>query len=197
MAQGFGRKGVSGQGGTTPGFGRAPARAPTQPAGQASYSAPSHGSAADAYHAEDFEQSSDAYQAFLRAERLRKETQGDGGGLSDVAMAFGARAARTADVVGDDGSLRRGVAASPPRNIALAYVIWFFGGVLGAHRFYLNAFPSALLQLAVAMFFLFAVNVLEPTVFFPAGMVMIAWYWLDIALIPWLTRECNAKLAAG
>ena len=193
MASDFGRKDTGQQGTLTAGLVR---RAPHPAARPGSKPVPAD---YDPYEG-DLPKPSGALQAFIAGERQRREAEGDGGGLSDVAMAFGGRAARveTGSSGGIGGAISRRVASAPqPRSLGVAYLLWFFLGPVGAHRFYLRAFPTAFIQLGVTLFFIFAIGALEATVFFPAGLAVISGLLLDAILMPWLVRDCNAKIAAG
>jgi TM2 domain-containing membrane protein YozV len=63
------------------------------------------------------------------------------------------------------------------RKVAVAYLLWFFLGILGAHRFYLRRPGTALLQLLL--------NLL---------IIGIVWTVIDAFLIPGMVRDENAKL---
>jgi TM2 domain-containing membrane protein YozV len=73
-----------------------------------------------------------------------------------------------------------------------AYVLWFFLGQFGAHRFYLGEFASAVIQLMltilgwITVFFLFG--------WFFLGVL---WIWLvvDLFLIPGMVRSSQGTAA--
>ena len=60
------------------------------------------------------------------------------------------------------------------RSIAVAYILWFFLGVLGIHRFYCNRVLTGLLLLLTG------------------GLVGIGWL-VDLFLVPDLVRRANAE----
>lgn len=62
-------------------------------------------------------------------------------------------------------------------NVVLAYVFWFFLGIVSAHRFYLGRPGSAILQIL--------------TYFIAIGFV---WWVVDLFLIPRLVRDKQEKI---
>ena len=67
------------------------------------------------------------------------------------------------------------------RSEVVAFLLWFFFGILGAHRFYLKRIGSGVLML-----------VLTCTVF---GMVITGIWWIiDAFLIVGMTKEYNLNL---
>ncbi len=78
------------------------------------------------------------------------------------------------------------------RSAVVAYVLWFFLGHFGVHRFYLGRIGSGVCQLA-----LFLIG--GATVWFLIGLIPlgILWLWLflDIFLIPGMTRSEERRLA--
>lgn len=70
-------------------------------------------------------------EAFLASERTRKAEAGD-------------------DFSSEAGTLKSKPAGD--RSLALAYVLWFILGNLSAHRFYLGAYQSAVIQFFVGVF---------------------------------------------
>lgn len=78
----------------------------------------------------------------------------------------------------------------PPKSLALAYVLWFFFGGLGVHRFYLGRTGTGIAQLMMALIG----GVLT--------LILIGWFvlaaegiWLlvDLFLMPAIAREENAR----
>eukprot|EP01110_Echinostelium_bisporum_P001521 TRINITY_DN135_c0_g1_i1.p1 TRINITY_DN135_c0_g1~~TRINITY_DN135_c0_g1_i1.p1 ORF type:complete len:157 (+),score=44.04 TRINITY_DN135_c0_g1_i1:50-472(+) len=63
------------------------------------------------------------------------------------------------------------------KSVTTAYVLWFFLGFLGVHRFYLNRTGSGILYL------------------FTLGLFGIGWL-VDICLIPSMVEHCNRHEAA-
>ena len=115
-------------------------------------------------------------RAFLAAERARRAEQPEPS-LSEVAMATphggGAAYIRT---------------NRPDRSMILAYVLWYFGCAIAAHRFYLGATQSALIMLG-----LFVGGLFVMFLFPPLGLVLLGawglWSLADVALIPGLMRR--------
>eukprot|EP01111_Echinosteliopsis_oligospora_P010452 TRINITY_DN324_c0_g1_i1.p1 TRINITY_DN324_c0_g1~~TRINITY_DN324_c0_g1_i1.p1 ORF type:complete len:130 (+),score=25.53 TRINITY_DN324_c0_g1_i1:223-612(+) len=60
------------------------------------------------------------------------------------------------------------------KDIVVAYILWFFLGLLGIHRFYLGRTVSGIIYL------------------FTAGLFGIGWL-IDICLIPGMVQEENAR----
>ncbi len=69
-----------------------------------------------------------------------------------------------------------------PKNILVAYLLWFFLGQLGVHRFYLGRIGSGVAQLVLCVVGYFLLFV------FGIGLIFLIplWIWLivDIFLIP-------------
>lgn len=70
-----------------------------------------------------------------------------------------------------------------PKESWIAYVLWVLLAPFGAHRFYLNRTGSAIGQLVTSLTII-------------GLLVTIVWSIVDLFLIPGITREENAKLAA-
>ncbi|MEE4199328.1 TM2 domain-containing protein [Erythrobacter sp.] len=69
------------------------------------------------------------------------------------------------------------------KSTGLAYVLWFFFGWLGLHRFYAGATKSGAIQLVLALSVI-------------GWLVLIPWLLLDLFLIPGLVREKNMETIA-
>ena len=67
------------------------------------------------------------------------------------------------------------------KSAGIAYVLWFFLTVLGAHRFYLRRTASAVIMLLLSL------TVLGLAITIP-------WVVLDAFLIPGMTRKYNNEL---
>lgn len=67
------------------------------------------------------------------------------------------------------------------KSIPAAYVLWFFFGLLGAHRFYLGRSKTGLIMLLLSL----SVIGLLATVI---------WFVVDAFLIPGMTEERNDEL---
>ncbi len=114
-----------------------------------------------------------------------------------------AQPAQRAETGGSAGGAGLGISAPqaaahiprsrPERSMALAYVLWFFLGQLSAHRFYLGAGRSALIQLGLffcSLLIFFLVPVL-------GAVGLIAWaLWLlgDVFLISGLHRRYSQEV---
>jgi TM2 domain-containing membrane protein YozV len=79
------------------------------------------------------------------------------------------------------------------KSILLAYVLWFFLGVFGGHRFYSERIGSAIAQLVLAIFGFMTLWV------FGLGLLLLIplWIWvlIDAFLIPGWVQAYNNRLA--
>ncbi|KAA0910657.1 TM2 domain-containing protein [Pusillimonas sp. ANT_WB101] len=82
------------------------------------------------------------------------------------------------------------------RSITATYVLWFFFGWVGAHRFYAGYKLSGALMLALACFGWYRVIAVEGAGFL-ALIFLGIWVLIDAALIPSMVRTSNLKTAAG
>lgn len=71
------------------------------------------------------------------------------------------------------------------RNVLLAYILWFFLGQLGIHRFYTGRAGTAVMQILLGVIGWATTWILIGWVF-----LIILWIWLvvDIFLIPGMCR---------
>ena len=79
------------------------------------------------------------------------------------------------------------------KSAVVAYLLWFFLGMFGVHRFYLGKPGSgaAILIITLLSFILMFAAVGFVTIFIPA-----IWIFVDLFLIPGITRKYNNDLAA-
>lgn len=81
--------------------------------------------------------------------------------------------------------------ANESRSALIAYLLWFFFGMFGAHRFYLGRWVSGLLMLV-----LFGVG--SALAFILVGYIPLAlvglWWLIDALLIPGMIASDNAFL---
>ncbi len=77
------------------------------------------------------------------------------------------------------------------KSVLVAYLLWFFLGWLGIHRFYLGYVVSGLILLAC-----WAVGSLLSVIY--VGFVILAipaiWWVIDLFLIPGMARERNNQI---
>ena len=102
-----------------------------------------------------------------------------------------AQSARTEDRAFDDG-LPRSRAPVAEKSMGIAYLLWFFLGGLGAHRFYLGAHSSAMMQLILAPIgwsMLLARQPIGLLVVLLAGL----WILTDAFVIPGMVRKANER----
>jgi len=75
------------------------------------------------------------------------------------------------------------------KSSGVAYLLWFFLGGIGAHRFYLGRTGSGLLYLI-----LFVLTILTGGIM---GIVMGIWLLTDLFLIPGMVATHNARFGAS
>lgn len=77
------------------------------------------------------------------------------------------------------------------KSTGVAYLLWFFLGMLGVHRFYLGRTGSgvAILLLTLLSGLLMLVGVGFITMAIPA-----IWVLIDVFLIPWMAHTYNTNL---
>lgn len=78
--------------------------------------------------------------------------------------------------------------------VTVAYVLWFFFGAIGGHRFYLRRTGTA-----VTMLIIFLVSAVVSFLGFGAfGFAIVAvWALVDAFLIPGMTRDYNNRLISS
>lgn len=174
MSGGFGRKGV--------GVGSPVARSPVRPTNPAPRSAPAAAPTDDGLSPEA--------RAFIAAERARKPEDMRS---SDPMASVAASAMRLAPSK-----------AKPRRSMVVAYVLWWWGTPLAAHRFYLGAHRSALAMLGLfwgglaiaAMMSKQSTSWVGSYAVPPSGIMMVliwmVWALLDAFLIPGLMKQYRA-----
>lgn len=81
---------------------------------------------------------------------------------------------------------------SMKKSTATAYLLWWFLGIFGAHRFYLGKTGSAIAMLLITLFSFLSMIVFIG--FFTIFITMI-WWFVDLFLIPEMTRSYNVGLA--
>lgn len=80
------------------------------------------------------------------------------------------------------------------RSALVAYLLWFFLGSFGAHRFYAGRIASGVVQLIVTLLSMLLTFVLIGY----AGLFVIGlWVLLDALLIPGMIRDYNNRLIAS
>ena len=79
------------------------------------------------------------------------------------------------------------------KSVGIAYLLWFFFGMLGVHRFYLSQTGTglAILLLTLGSGLLMFVGIGLITIWIP-----IIWVFIDIFLIPGMARQFNTALAS-
>lgn len=79
------------------------------------------------------------------------------------------------------------------KSVGVAYALWFFFGMFGAHRFYLSqsGTAAAILVITVFSFFLMIVGIGFFTIW-----IAVVWVFVDLFLIPGMTQRYNTDLAS-
>lgn len=77
------------------------------------------------------------------------------------------------------------------KSMLVAYLLWWFLGMFGGHRFYMGKIGSglALLLISVFSFLLMAVLIGFVTIF-----ISFTWWLIDAFLIPGMVRDWNNRL---
>lgn len=78
------------------------------------------------------------------------------------------------------------------KSPVIAYLLWWFLGVFGGHRFYLGKTGSAVAMLVVS---LCAIPLMLVAIGFVMIFVTAIWALIDAFLIPGMVREHNMRLA--
>ena len=78
------------------------------------------------------------------------------------------------------------------KSVGVAYLLWFFVGYLGGHRFYAGKTGTAIFQLLLTIFG--ACTVMFGIGFFVLGIVGL-WILIDAFLIPGIVSSHNVSLA--
>jgi len=73
------------------------------------------------------------------------------------------------------------------KSVGAAYLLWFFLGGFGAHRFYLGQTGTAIAQLLLLL--------LGWIPLFAGWIILGIWLLVDLFLIPDIARNANMKLA--
>lgn len=79
------------------------------------------------------------------------------------------------------------------KSVVIAFLLWFFLGYLGAHRFYAGKPLSAIVQLVLSL--IGAALTFAGVGFVLLGVVGI-WLFIDIFLLPGLIRNHNVALVS-
>lgn len=79
------------------------------------------------------------------------------------------------------------------KQALIAYILWFFLGMLGGHRFYLGRISTALLMLVGTL----VSSLLTFVLIGFLGLFFISlWWFVDALLIPGMVERYNRDLAA-
>ncbi len=80
------------------------------------------------------------------------------------------------------------VSVSPPKSVAIAYLLWFFLGGFGIHRFYLRKPQTAVIMLILTVAgYILTFVVVGFLLLWAVGI----WWIVDAFLIPGMIREAN------
>lgn len=83
---------------------------------------------------------------------------------------------------------------SMKKSTTTAYLLWWFTGAFGGHRFYLGRTGTAVAMLLITVFSCMLMIVL---IGFVTVWVPIVWAIVDAFLIPGMVREYNLRLASA
>jgi TM2 domain-containing membrane protein YozV len=164
MSGGFGRKGIVAGVPVARSFGSAMGNSPR-------FAAPSTG---------PDDGLSPQARAFIAAERARGE-RNDGSSRVQV------RATAPMSAF-DSAAFLQPATARPTKSLVVAYVLWWFGGPIGAHRFYLGATKSGFAMLGL-LFGAGMMAVFAPIVAVSMIVGDLVWTFIDAFLIPGLRRR--------
>lgn len=78
------------------------------------------------------------------------------------------------------------------RSLVIAYLLWFFLGYFGVHRFYLGRVGSGIVMLLISLVSIPLAWILIGYLGF--GLIFL-WWLLDALLIPGMVTRYNARLA--
>ena len=78
------------------------------------------------------------------------------------------------------------------KSLGVTFLLWWFLGVFGAHRFYLGRTGSAMMML---LLFLFSLALTLVFVGFVGLLAVSVWWLVDAFLISGMVREHNVRLA--
>jgi TM2 domain-containing membrane protein YozV len=81
------------------------------------------------------------------------------------------------------------------KSVGIAYLLWFFFGGLGGHRFYMGRTPSAVILLISAIT-IHALGLYVTPFFYLLALVPFTWVMVDAFLIPSLVRQHNEDLVS-
>lgn len=90
------------------------------------------------------------------------------------------------------GRLMRFEAAK--KSVLVAYLLWFFLGFFGLHRFYLGHVVSGVIL--VLLWLIGSGLVFIPVVGWIAFAVPVLWWAIDALLIPGMARKANERIIA-
>ena len=79
-----------------------------------------------------------------------------------------------------DDAQRQMIFEANRKSVGVAYLLWLFLGMLGAHRFYAGSKKTGVMQLLLALSIV-------------GWVVLIPWLLVDLALIPGIVRDENMK----
>ena len=78
------------------------------------------------------------------------------------------------------------------KSTVVAYLLWWFLGLLGGHRFYTGRLGSAVAQLLI---FIVSVPLMFVYIGFLSFFALLIWWLVDAFLIPGWIRNINSLLA--
>ena len=92
-----------------------------------------------------------------------------------------------------DYAIEQKIQTAGPKT-GLAYLLWLLLGLAGGHRFYLQRRWSAAAMLALFVVSMVFARTDRLTAAHYVLMPVIVWWFVDLALIPWLARDSRDKI---
>ena len=80
------------------------------------------------------------------------------------------------------------------KSVLIAYLFWFFLGVLGAHRFYLTLKKTGMAFPGLILFSMILFGLEQQFGMLPFT-ILVVWVLVDALRMPWMVQKHNSALA--